>query len=398
MKNFVDFLSLLASEKSNYRLAIPVREGETHEKLGLVKVDIPDDIMSVRFYEGHVSALITNLKNALLIKRFIKQLSQTRSGVSILVAGPGPNSTLFYLSLMVKKSVKFVFFIRGDTEKTVKGIYTSGLKGYAVPKLVRLFQTRIFYLMSRNRALAFTYGENLRQVYSAYGEAYSIAPLIDSTELPSPGAKTIVRREDNKGGLFKVLFVGRLSGEKRILELVDACALAKRSGNPFKLSIIGHGNLENQIKTVIDKLDLQKEVYFRGYVANREELYAEYRSHDILCLPSATEGVPRVIVECFAAGLPVAATPVGSIHDLFQESVVMIPDGDPRTIAKTMIWCKENPQYLKSLKQKGVHMAPDFTLDAYISFVDTPDFYAIGGLTNAENFRYDYWINSKQYR
>lgn len=364
MKNFVDFLGLLSTKSPGYRLVVPCRTVDRSEAEALVPIQLPFDTLEVKSYQGHAEALLRTLSNGFRLRKLVKK--SIKDGHSVVVAGPGPNSMLFVLSWMLPKSVRFAFFIRGDTAKTVENMYKGRLIGPAAVALVKLFQRRIYSLMKQRRAITFTYGTKLKAMYGAYGKATSIAPLIDSSDISTRTSTDVTNQTKH---MFKVLFVGRLSPEKGIQDLINACQMAAEAGDPFELTIIGHGPLTDSLKQQIKTNHFGRWVSFVGFVPHGENLMAYFDNHDLLCLPSYTEGVPRVIIEAFARGLYVAATPVGSIPDLFSEDVRLIDQNTPESILESINWCRSNSEAIKKTAMGLPVVAQKYTLQHHLKIV-----------------------------
>lgn len=364
MKNFIDFLSLLSEGISNSKLIVPCKEVTEVDTKNYVEISLPPEVIEISWYEGHKQALLRTFTNAIKIRKAIK-IALDNDEV-VVIAGPGPNSMLFYLSWILPKSVVFAFFIRGDTVKTVSNMYKGSLIQRPATVLVKLFQHRIYSLMKQNRAIAFTYGTNLRQMYAEHGKAYSIAPLIDSADIRTKIEVNPVNLDEH---VLKVLFVGRLSPEKGILDLLDACQLAIKEGKPFELTIIGHGPLSDSLKRHIQTHDLTRWVSFIGYVPHGDKLMTYFDSHDLLCLPSYTEGVPRVVVEAFARGLYVAATPVGSIPALFSDHLHLIENNSPLSILDAINWCRSHTAEIKDVAAGLPEVANQYTLEHHVESV-----------------------------
>jgi glycosyltransferase involved in cell wall biosynthesis len=364
MKNFIDFLSLLSGSIIASKLVVPCKQVVEIDIRNYVEIKLPPTVMQVSWYEGHKQALVHTFTNAIKIRKAVKIALQNDE--TVIVAGPGPNSMLFWLSWILPRSVMFAFFIRGDTAETVSNIYKDSLIQGPATALVKLFQNRIYSLMSQRRAIAFTYGTKLQDTYAMHGKALSIAPLIEDSDLiteVSPKSRT------REVGEFRVLFVGRLSPEKGILDLINACALAVEAEQPFQLTIIGHGPLTSSLQDHIEAHDLSRWVRLVGYIAHGEVLMSYYDNHDLLCLPSYTEGVPRVVVEAFARGLYVAATPVGSIPALFADHIRLIHKNSPNSILEAIDWCRSHITEINDAALGLPEVAQLYTLEHHVKLV-----------------------------
>ncbi|MEE2856159.1 MAG: glycosyltransferase [Planctomycetota bacterium] len=109
---------------------------------------------------------------------------------------------------------------------------------------------------------------------------------------------------------LKLLYVGERIESKGYLRVLHAVENARLQGAKLSLEVIGEGPLST--------IDSHHEVVLRGALTSAEVLEAMDRSH-LLLLPSLAEGTPLVVQESMARGLPVAATAVGGVPDLFGE-------------------------------------------------------------------------------
>lgn len=115
--------------------------------------------------------------------------------------------------------------------------------------------------------------------------------------------------------LKRIAFVGNLFPVKGIENLIYALKILVGMFSDVELDIVGEGFLEKPLKLLVDKNGLQQRVKFLG-VLEPEAVAALLKSVNVLCLPSYSEGMPNVIVEAFACGIPVVATNVGGIPEL----------------------------------------------------------------------------------
>lgn len=162
-----------------------------------------------------------------------------------------------------------------------------------------------------------------------------------SSVLPEKDFPDYSEREIAPGLGIDLLFVGRLSVEKGLWDLLEAMARLKEGdGRPYRLNLVGWSGHqeEERLRQETETLGLRKDVRFLGRKRHGAELYACYRSAHLFVLPSHTEGTPRVLVEALAFGLPVVATRVGGIGDLIEEGVngLLVPPGDPAALARAV--------------------------------------------------------------
>ncbi|ROP26746.1 glycosyltransferase family 4 protein [Pseudokineococcus lusitanus] len=118
-----------------------------------------------------------------------------------------------------------------------------------------------------------------------------------------------------------LLFVGRWAEEKGTGALLDAVDQLLDEGLDLRLLVAGDGPLRDTLKArVSGSSRLSPAVELLGPVAN-DALPDLYRGADLLCLPSTVEGVPVVLMEAMASGLPVVSTRIDGIPELVEDQV-----------------------------------------------------------------------------
>jgi glycosyltransferase involved in cell wall biosynthesis len=114
----------------------------------------------------------------------------------------------------------------------------------------------------------------------------------------------------------RIIVVGRLSAEKGISGLLSA--MAQMVTRPrARLAIVGDGPLRPKLKVQAAELELDADIEFLGRLPEAETLTEIARS-DVLVLPSFMEGLPIVLMEALALGVPVVATRVAGIPELVE--------------------------------------------------------------------------------
>ncbi len=116
-----------------------------------------------------------------------------------------------------------------------------------------------------------------------------------------------------------VLFVGHLVRIKGPDLLVEAFERLQEGGEGarMRLVVIGEGVLKKALAHRVAERKLQNRVWFLGAVRH-EEVAWWMSAADVLCLSSRSEGMPNVVLEAGASGLPVVATDVGGVREILQ--------------------------------------------------------------------------------
>ncbi|WP_414623419.1 glycosyltransferase family 4 protein [Calothrix sp. CCY 0018] len=165
-----------------------------------------------------------------------------------------------------------------------------------------------------------------------------------------------------------VIHIGRLCKSKGQHLLLKAAANLHQLGQEAVYLIVGKdleqdGAYLNYLKDMACELEIEKSVHFLGHRADIPQLLV---SSDLLVLPSYTEGLPLVILEAMAAGLPAVATPVGGIPEIVihQETGLLVPVEDVEALGDAMLKLLQNPLLMQEMGSKGLNMInKDFSLE-----------------------------------
>jgi glycosyltransferase involved in cell wall biosynthesis len=170
---------------------------------------------------------------------------------------------------------------------------------------------------------------------------------VDSTRF-SPGPPRAA------GGPLRVLTVGRLVPEKGSPLLLEALEQLVASGVDAELSVVGAGPLAGQLAERARRAGLGGRVRLLGAVG-QDDLPALYRAADAFCLPSFAEGLPVVLMEAMACGLPVVTTTIAGIPELVEHRVtgLLVPPGRADLIAAALRDLALDPQLRASLGAAG---------------------------------------------
>ena len=121
-------------------------------------------------------------------------------------------------------------------------------------------------------------------------------------------------------GESTIICVGRLSPEKGQAGLLRAFASLKETRPGLKLQLVGDGPDRAALEALAAELDVAQAVTFVGRLSETETL-AEIAGSDMLVLPSFMEGLPIVLMEAMALGVPVVASRVAGIPELVEDGV-----------------------------------------------------------------------------
>ena len=179
--------------------------------------------------------------------------------------------------------------------------------------------------------------------------------LIRATDIPEEAP------ERSWDGQLTALSVGRLEPEKNPLLLADVLA---RLDLRWRLVVCGEGPLAGELERRLHELGVADRAEVRGYVPLDGGLPELYRASHALLHVSWTEGVPQILFESFAAGLPVVATAVGGVADSVGDDALLVPPGDPDAAASALERLTADPELRGRLATGGLERVRAHTLEA----------------------------------
>lgn len=138
--------------------------------------------------------------------------------------------------------------------------------------------------------------------------------------------------------VFSFLYVGNLVVEKGILDLQWAFEKLINSGYKAKLTLVGNGDLINDLKKWANK---NADCIIVKGVVSHNEVIEQMKNADALLLPSYSEGRPNVILEAISNYLPVIGTYIDGISEIINDnqSGILFPAGDKVIFSEILIKC-----------------------------------------------------------
>jgi glycosyltransferase involved in cell wall biosynthesis len=150
------------------------------------------------------------------------------------------------------------------------------------------------------------------------------------------------QRRDPPGtnGLPVVLAVGQLTERKGFAHLVAACDVVRNQGHRFVCRIIGSGPQRANLEELIAGLSLRDTVSLEGALPH-EAVVDHYRQASMVVLPCVrtadgdVDGIPNVLVEAMAFGIPVVSSDLPALRELITNGVdgLLVPEGNVERLA-----------------------------------------------------------------
>jgi glycosyltransferase involved in cell wall biosynthesis len=182
--------------------------------------------------------------------------------------------------------------------------------------------------------------ESLKPVANSEGLknlAQHSAPRVEMSVIPNGIDAEKYRPSLNSAEPHRVrlLFVGRLSVQKDLATLVTALSLVAQRTPDVELRIVGDGPERERLQQKVNELRLTSRVTFCGWVG-KNQIVECYQHADVFVLPSLYEGMPNVVLEAMACGLPIVATNIAGSNELVEDGVngFLVPVRDSAALAE----------------------------------------------------------------
>lgn len=170
-------------------------------------------------------------------------------------------------------------------------------------------------------------------------------------------------------GELTALSVGRIDREKNPLLLAEILAEVRRDEPRWRMTICGEGRLAERLRARLEELGVADQALLRGYVPVDGGLLELYRSSHAFLHVSLTEGVPQVLMEAFASGVPVIATAVGGVAEAAGDAALLIPPDDAPAAVAALERIAGDPELRGTLIAAGLARAGQLTLEAELARV-----------------------------
>lgn len=205
----------------------------------------------------------------------------------------------------------------------------------------------------------------------------------------APGPRTISHHSP-----VRLLFVGRLAEKKGVPILLQALRQPELAGRDICLRIVGDGPLRHELEASASDLVATDRVVFVGALPHAF-LRDEFGAADLFCAPFVVaedgdrDGMPTVLLEAAAGGLPIITSDIGGSGDLIvpNESGWLLPPGSPERLAKVISEAIDAPslaaRYARSASERvaaydwsevahNYAMVIDQVIEAHWSIADGP--------------------------
>jgi glycosyltransferase involved in cell wall biosynthesis len=140
--------------------------------------------------------------------------------------------------------------------------------------------------------------------------------------------------------------------------------VAEEYRDRIELVILGEGPSRSDLQARATRLGIANRVHWPGYVADRVTYLDALAACDLFVFPSPAEGFPKVALDAMAVGLPVLATPTGSLRELAAADLIMPVGGSPEAVVAAVKGLVAEPSRAGKLRDAGTAFAAKHTRTA----------------------------------
>ena len=165
----------------------------------------------------------------------------------------------------------------------------------------------------------------------------------------------------------RVLAVGRLAGQKGFDMMLDAWAKTTERRNGWQLRIVGSGSHLRQLERQISELGIGDSVEI---IPATKDIKAQYRQASVMAMSSRYEGLPLVLIEAMAAGLPIVSFdcdtgPAEIVED--GKTGILVPPTDTDKLAQALDKMMSDEAMRRAFAQESLVSVKRFAVDNIVA-------------------------------
>ncbi|MBD3165358.1 glycosyltransferase [bacterium] len=301
-----------------------------------------------------------------------------KSGLETVDLKPGPDYHLpmiFYLRTLLKRFGADVLVAHHNRDIRTAGVAASSA---AIPVVHRngfpVLKNRLRHRFShRFTRRILTNSERIRDTYLGFGwidpDTIDVVPNGIEPISPTADPAGIRRNWGVEQNSLVALYAGRLTGVKRVEDLLDAFAGLDPESR-WTLVVMGEGRQAVSLRQKAERLQLADRVHFTGF---SDKAAHQFTAADLVVLPSSEEGMPNTLMEAMVQGIPVAATPVGDVPYLLDHGRAgsLVPVGDTGAWIRLLQSLEADPSVLSDMGNRArERIRSRFTLESMLDGVE----------------------------
>ena len=293
-------------------------------------------------------------------KRIKEIINQSNKNTIFMTYVPGTLIGIVAAYSLKKSNRKYFLRVTADLAQEFKLRGNSKLRKFLSIFVNPILNIIMIYLVKDS--LSFYSGD---VIYKTTGKHYAVTSASFNEDI-------IYKRENTcKKEPYNILYVGRFDAKKGVDFLISALREPINKGYKIKLTVVGFGEMEQKLKSLVKELNLEKYVEFKGYIPFGDKLFTEYKKADIFVLPSLEDKHPKTPLEAMAFGVPVIATNTGTVpkYVINEKTGLLIKPTSSQEISESIIRLINDNSLRKKLIKNAYKIARNSTLKKQIEFM-----------------------------
>lgn len=143
-------------------------------------------------------------------------------------------------------------------------------------------------------------------------------------------------------------------------ELIEAVSKLKEKGIHVEVDFVGEGTLIEEFRQYAFNHGVGEQIHFIGKIATSQEIRKKLQESDVFVFPSHAEGLPRVLIEAMAVGLPAVSTNVNGIPELLSEDF-LVEVGDVEELTRKIEAIVTNPKVYNKASKDNLNRARGYS-------------------------------------
>ncbi len=325
----IRFKSIPYPPRHPYRIGLPEISFDARKRI----VEIPFDIIHARspFSSGAFAAQIASQKKIPLVASFHSQYyydikEQVKS------------------EILTKQLLKVIarFYEKADAVWTVNEKTAETLRGYGYKGDIDII----------GNGVDFTMPANYEDIKKTTGDKLGIG-------------------QDE----FVMLYVGQMVWHKNLRLIAEGLAEVKKSGFPFKMVFVGEGDAKPELKKLIKKLDIEKEIIFLEKINDRAKIMSIYARGDLFLFPSIYDTFGIVVREAAALACPcLLVEGTNAAQDIKDMENGFLCSNDAGSFSSAIMKAMSNKELLRKVSNEALRTLPvswESVVDrAYLKYLD----------------------------
>jgi len=225
----------------------------------------------------------------------------------------------------------------------------------------------VFKLIWKNAAALVACSEGLKNRALSFLPSVSIDVIPNGVDLE----QFYPAQTNQKTETLKLLTVGRLSVTKRVEILIDVAELLSRQGFKLHLTIVGGGDLENNLRKMVLQKELGNIVEITGRIESKK-MPQLYRQNHIFISATIQEGMSNAMLEAMASGLPIVTTPCEGVKELIADNGIVVKQASKESIANAIKSIADNEKLHNKMCFEARKQAENFSwkyvADKYLNY------------------------------